>query len=202
MNRLRRRLRILFRREQFHNDLEEEMQSHVEMQAEENAKRRNGPDRGRYAAALRNTLAEESAATPGPRCSKLCPGTPPRAAHAEGVGITATAIFLPCGIGAHTDLSAHQSVLSRAVPCPRNRKELPSTTGATWPPSSSPKPGLTSQSATTTTRSWHALRLSSSCPAPIRSGDAAREAPRQLSAATISSARKSAGAAGGLRLLR
>ncbi len=53
MSELWRRLRVLFRRERFHSDLEEEMQSHLEMQAEEN--RQNGMDaeEARYAARRR-----------------------------------------------------------------------------------------------------------------------------------------------------
>jgi len=50
MNELWQRLRVLFRRGQFDRDLEEEMQFHVEMQAEENQENGVSDDESRYAA--------------------------------------------------------------------------------------------------------------------------------------------------------
>jgi predicted permease len=50
MNRFRYCLRVLFRRERFDRDLEEEMQSHLEMQAEENRENGVDADEARYAA--------------------------------------------------------------------------------------------------------------------------------------------------------
>ncbi len=50
MSELWRRLRVLLRRERFDSDLEEEMQAHVEMQAEENEANGIEPEEARYAA--------------------------------------------------------------------------------------------------------------------------------------------------------
>ncbi len=53
MSELWRRLRVLFRPGRFHSDLEEEMQSHLEMQAEENRENGMDADEARYAARRR-----------------------------------------------------------------------------------------------------------------------------------------------------
>ena len=50
MSELWRRLRVLFRRESFDSDLEEEIQAHLEMQAEENEEKGMPPEEARFAA--------------------------------------------------------------------------------------------------------------------------------------------------------
>ena len=68
-NEVRRRLWALFRREEFHRDLEEEMQSHMEMQAEQNREAGMDPEEAAYAARRRfgnaTFLKEESRETWG-----------------------------------------------------------------------------------------------------------------------------------------
>ena len=50
---IRRRLAVLFRRDRFEGELEEEMQAHLEMQAEENQENGMDIDEARYAAIRR-----------------------------------------------------------------------------------------------------------------------------------------------------
>jgi predicted permease len=130
MNELRQRLRILFRRGQFHSELEEEMQSHLEMQAEENEANGMDPGEARYTARRQfgnaTLLKESSRDAWGWRWIETL-GHDFRLALRtlrRRPGFTATAILsLALGIGANTAIfSLIHSVLLRTLPVPEPEK--------------------------------------------------------------------------------
>ncbi len=127
MNRLsqiRRRLAVLFRREQFQNDLEEEMRAHLEMQAEENEANGMDADEARYAARRQfgnaTLLRETSTETWGWPAIESCARDVKLAVRAlrRNPAFTSLAVLtLALGIGANTAVfSVVQGVLLRPLP--------------------------------------------------------------------------------------